>query len=555
MDSIQIRQDNQFINDLESAFRDENDLTNWELFRMAYQAVNVTKRPSFKGLQALEYLPHLDILDHQLQTAEQVLESMHGRAILADEVGLGKTIEAGLILKEYMVRGLVKKALILVPASLVNQWEKELNDKFLIPAIAYRKNYSWEDNPIIISSIDSAKRSPHREAILNLDYDFILVDEAHKLKNEQTKNYQFVHELKKKYCLLLTATPVQNKLLELFNLVSLLKPGHLGNYKTFTEKYGKDRKKMEQDPYLKKLVQQVMVRNTRKETSLNNSKRKIQTIWTSLPENYEKVYQQLMELSFGMAAFAKITYLREFCSSREACFTSLVKLGADENNTAIQDVIENIEQLDQHPKAEKLVEQIKLLNGEKVIVFTEYRATQYYLQWYLQQHGISSVPFRGGFKRGKKDWMKQLFKDHAQVLIATEAGGEGINLQFCHHLINYDLPWNPMRLEQRIGRIHRFGQESDVHIYNIVTKQTIEEHVLSMLYEKIHLFENVIGNLDAILAELKVDSMEKEIESIYQESTSAGEVRIKLDNLTSVIEQANFEIQNNEEQYKDGTAN
>ncbi|WP_339282320.1 SNF2-related protein [Oceanobacillus sp. FSL K6-3682] len=555
MDSIQIRQDNQFINDLESAFRDENDLTNWELFRMAYQAVNVTKRPSFKGLQALEYLPHLDILDHQLQTAEQVLESMHGRAILADEVGLGKTIEAGLILKEYMVRGLVKKALILVPASLVNQWEKELNDKFLIPAIAYRKNYSWEDNPIVISSIDSAKRSPHREAILNLDYDFILVDEAHKLKNEQTKNYQFVHELKKKYCLLLTATPVQNKLLELFNLVSLLKPGHLGNYKTFTEKYGKDRKKMEQDPYLKKLVQQVMVRNTRKDTTLNNSKRKIHTIWSSLPENYEKVYQQLMELSFGMASFAKITYLREFCSSREACFTSLMKLGAHENHTAIQDVIENIEQLDQHPKAEKLVEQIKSLNGEKVIVFTEYRATQYYLQWYLQQHGISSVPFRGGFKRGKKDWMKQLFKDHAQVLIATEAGGEGINLQFCHHLINYDLPWNPMRLEQRIGRIHRFGQESDVHIYNIVTKQTIEEHILSMLYEKIHLFENVIGNLDAILAELKVDSMEKEIESIYQESTSAGEVRIKLDNLTSVIEQANFEIQNNEEQYKDGTAN
>lgn len=159
---------------------------------------------------------------------------------------------------------------------------------------------------------------------------------------------------------------------------------------------------MEQDPYLKKLVQQVMVRNTRKDTTLNNSKRKIHTIWTSLPENYEKVYQQLIELSFGMASFAKITYLREFCSSREACFTSLMKLGAHENHTAIQDVIENIEQLDQHPKAEKLVEQIKSLNGEKVIVFTEYRATQYYLQWYLQQHGISSVPFRGGFKRGKK---------------------------------------------------------------------------------------------------------------------------------------------------------
>lgn len=552
MDSIQIHSDNQFIEELESAFQKESGLTNWDLFQMTYQAMNATKRPSFQGLQALAHLPHLEFLDHQLKTSEQVIESMNGRSILADEVGLGKTIEAGLILKEYMIRGLVKKALILVPASLVNQWEKELNEKFLIPAVAYRKNYSWADNPIIISSIDTAKRSPNKEAILDLDYDFILVDEAHKLKNEQTKNYQFVRELKKKYCLLLTATPVQNKLLELFNLVSLLKPGHLGNYQTFTEKYGKDRKKMEQDPFLRKLVQQVMVRNTREETSLNNSKRKVHTVWTAFPETYQKVYQQLMEISFGMASFAKITYLREFCSSREACYTSLTKLNTGESDQAIPSVLENIQQLEQHPKAEKLMEIIKELNGEKIIIFTEYRATQYYLQWYLQQHGISSVPFRGGFKRGKKDWMKQLFRDHAQVLIATEAGGEGINLQFCHHLINYDLPWNPMRLEQRIGRIHRFGQEKDVHIYNLVTKQTIEEHILSMLYEKISLFENVIGNLDAILAELKVDSVEKEMEAIYQESTSIGEVRIKLDNLASVINQTQTDF-HEERKQRDGT--
>lgn len=132
--------------------------------------------------------------------------------------------------------------------------------------------------------------------------------------------------------------------------------------------------------------------------------------------------------------------------------------------------------------------------------------------------------------------MKQLFKDHAQVLIATEAGGEGINLQFCSHLINYDLPWNPMRLEQRIGRIHRFGQEKDVHIYNLVIRNTIEEHILTLLYEKINLFEKVIGNLDDILAELNISSIESEVESIYNESTSAGEVRIKLNNLSSVIQ-------------------
>ncbi len=114
----------------------------------------------------------------------------------------------------------------------------------------------------------------------------------------------------------------------------------------------------------------------------------------------------------------------------------------------------------------------------------------------------SSVPFRGGFKRGKKDWMRELFQNHAQVFIATEAGGEGINLQFCHHIINFDLPWNPMRLEQRIGRVHRLGQENDVHIYNFAIKDTIEEHILKLLYEKIHLFERVVGELDEILTKL-----------------------------------------------------
>src|SRR5699024_8460545 len=121
-------------------------------------------------------------------------------------------------------------------------------------------------------------------------------------------------------------------------------------------------------------------------------------------------------------------------------------------------LIRKIEQLPHHSKAKKAVELIQRIGDEKVIIFTEYRASQLYLQWYLKQHGITSVPFRGGFKRGKKDWMKQLFQNNVQVLIATEAGGEGINLQFCNHLINYDLPWNPMRVEQRIGRIDRYGQ-------------------------------------------------------------------------------------------------
>jgi superfamily II DNA/RNA helicase len=159
-----------------------------------------------------------------------------------------------------------------------------------------------------------------------------------------------------------------------------------------------------------------------------------------------------------------------------------------------------------------------------------------YLQWFLQQHGISSVPFRGGFKRGKKDWMKELFQNHAQVLIATEAGGEGINLQFCSHMINYDLPWNPMRLEQRIGRIHRLGQKNDVHIYNLATKHTVEEHILKLLYEKINLFERVIGELDEILTRINMKNIDAHIQEIFAQSKSEGEIRIKMENLTSIID-------------------
>lgn len=549
MESIHIKNDSTFIDKLQTTINNDGPFSAWDLFSMTYQAELTTMSPTFNGLRSIKYLPHVTFMDHQIKCAEQVIERMSGRAILADEVGLGKTIEAGLILKEYMLRGLVKKVLLLVPASLVNQWVTELNEKFYIPAVAHRKNYSWEQCDIMISSIDTAKRSPHREAILDIDYDFILIDEAHKLKNHKTKNYEFVRSLKKKYCLLLTATPVQNRLIEIFNLVSILKPGHLGNYESFLEQYGKDRTKVKRDLFLKQLVQKVMIRNTRESTSLNNTSRKIETVWIDFSPEEMAVYNDIDQITQSFSTFSKITFLREICSSREACYLSLKKTMNEESKEAyIQPIISKIEQLPQHVKAQKAVEIIKQIGDEKVIIFTEYRASQHYLQWYLQQHDITSVPFRGGFKRGKKDWMRQLFKDRAQVLIATEAGGEGINLQFCSHLINYDLPWNPMRIEQRIGRIHRYGQMKDVHVYNFAIRETIEEHIMKLLYEKISLFEQVIGQLDDILAALHINDIESEIKHIYSESTSTGEAKIKLNNLSEMIKQTH-ELTDSEEQY------
>lgn len=550
MKNINIKTDKQFIHDLEEKLSQERTFSSWDLFSMAYKTELANMSSNFGDLHALKYLSHIDFLPHQIDTAKQAIQEMNGRAILADEVGLGKTIEAGLILKEYLLRGLVRKVLILVPASLVNQWARELNEKFSIPATPFRKSYQWDQHDILISSIDTAKREPHREEILNIDYDLILIDEAHKLKNHKTQNFKLVRALKKKYCLLLTATPIQNHLIEIFNLVAILKPGHLGSYDSFLKKYGKNRSQLKQDDKLKKLVQKVMIRNTRKQTALDHTARKVETVRVEFTKQERDFYRQLNKTIEPLSTFAKITLLREICSSREACYLSLQKMAKEQHTKELIDpLMKNIEALPHHSKAVKVIELLKYHKGEKVIIFTEYRATQLYLQWYLQQHNISSVPFRGGFKAGKKDWMRQLFKNHAQVLIATEAGGEGINLQFCNIMINYDLPWNPMRLEQRIGRIHRYGQQNDVQIYNFSIENTVEEHIMSLLYEKINLFEQVIGQLDDILAELEIENLESEIYSIYTSSSSHGEAKIKLDNLSSIIKEKNNEMQNEEQSY------
>src|SRR5690625_3229540 len=281
MQNILVEKDQSFIKDFQVALESDGPFTSWELFKLVYQAELTMLTTEFRGLSVLEYLPQIEFLPHQITTAQQAIEQMNGRAILADEVGLGKTIEAGLILKEYMLRGLVKKALILVPASLVTQWVQELNEKFRIPAIAYRKQYRWDQANVIVSSLDTAKQTKHQKDILNIDYDFLLIDEAHKLKNHKTKNYKFARAIQKKYCLLLTATPVQNTLTEIFNLVSILKPGFLGHYQSFKEQFATKANESTAGEHFKMLIENIMIRHTRKETDLTKTKRQIKTIWVT----------------------------------------------------------------------------------------------------------------------------------------------------------------------------------------------------------------------------------------------------------------------------------
>lgn len=494
----------------------------WELFRLGAIARQAWIAPAFDQLLALEHVQFTP-LPHQVETALRVVRDLRGRAILADEVGLGKTIEAGLVLKEYLVRGLVRRALVLVPASLVSQWTKELNQKFRIDAIPQRDEWTWAAEGVVVASIDTAKRPPHADRVREQWWDMIIVDEAHKLKNPSTKNWQLLNQLQHKYMLLLTATPIQNQLKELHTLVTLLKPGELGNPAEFAERFVANPRTPKDPVALRQTISRVMIRNRREDGSLELPKRHVRVVPVELtPEErafYEAVHAFLRSefersQTARMSILPLITLQREICSSAYAALLSLEKMLKKTHDPdrarRLQSLIEQGTSIPSYAKVEAV---LKMLEDapEKVIIFTEYRASQDFLMYTLKKHGISAVPFRGGFRRGKKDWMRELFSKKIRVLVATESGGEGINLQFCHHMINYDLPWNPMRLEQRIGRIHRLGQTHSCHIVHLVTKDTIEEHIMEILQEKVRMFEAVIGRLDDIVSDIRFDLWEKRI--------------------------------------------
>ncbi|GGD56631.1 DEAD/DEAH box helicase [Paenibacillus nasutitermitis] len=528
----------------------------WTMYQLAVEAEQTKLIESFDDLQCLRSLPALEPMPHQISTARKVLHEMSGRAILADEVGLGKTIEAGLILKEYLVRGLVRRALILVPASLVLQWVRELNQKFGIAAIAQKKEHTWQYD-VVVASIDTAKRDPHRDTLLSQDYDLLIIDEAHKLKNKKTSNYQFVNLLRKKYCLLLTATPVQNNLDELYNLITLLKPGQLGGQSEFASNFVVDKRIPKNEGQLQETLSTVMIRNRRGDGGISFTKRIVKNIPLSLSNEEQALYdavtrfvKERFDESGGdmTSMLSLVTLQREVCSSRDAVFLTLVNMFKKTPEDSplrpkIWGLVEVIRGIQANTKAEKTMELVRSMD-DKVIIFTEYRATQEYLLQYFRAQNIIAVPYRGGMNRGKKDWMMDLFRGRAQVLIATEAGGEGINLQFCHNMINFDLPWNPMRVEQRIGRVHRLGQASDVQIFNLCTLGTIEEHIVSLLHEKINLFELVIGELDHILERLdKKETLEQKLARVMLESGSSAELRKQIDDLGNSLNRIRSEVE------------
>lgn len=512
------------------------------------------------------------ILAHQVESTHIIVNALNKRFLIADEVGLGKTIEAGLVIKEFIYRFNYTRILIACPASLLNQWQNEMsskfNEKFTIMdrrlLLKTRKECGdhvnpWEVHPKIICSLDFIKSKSLASELGSVEWDAVIFDEAHRLRRDANHSTQafitaeMISE-RTKSLLLLSATPFRGKLEELYFLINLLDKNLLGPYHSFCQEFCSENADLSA---LRKRISKVVIRRTKKEVGGFTSRHARTIRFDLYPDErhlYEETTRYVAEefnramqtenraVGFVMTVFQKLLdsssyalnialkkrklrleenleraalIVREFspddyedCESIEE---SLDRYAADKTASEFREEIKTIERLiviadniTVNKKGEKLVRLIKNLKTKghkKFLIFTQFRTTQDYLFSILKE--FDTCLFHGSMNRDEKEDAILNFKNSHEILIATEAGGEGRNMQFCGILINYDLPWSPLKIEQRIGRLHRFGQPDDVFIYNFSTRDTVAERVLEVLSVKLRLFEESIGTPDVLLGQLE----------------------------------------------------
>jgi len=470
-------------------------------------------------------------LPHQKNGALKILRDMNASALLADEVGLGKTITAGIVLKEGIERKFIKSALILTPPSLVDQWSAELKEKFELDFKIIENENDW-NSKFVICSIDRIKsynknlRRFNHEKAQKICWDILLVDEAHKLKDKDTARWKFIDKIQKKRFLILTATPFQNDLIELYNLLQLLKRGHLGTLKEFKKQFlNKGNKRHPLNPHeLKRKLDEVMIRRRRDETKIQYTKRIPKIIPVKLSDEEFEIYNDIIALlknkyfaCSGKAINASLSIysiLPKITSSSKSAIETLEKISENETyhpetREFARKISKKYEEIKKDSKIEAIIKIVKEIFSEdknsKALIYTKHPATLKYIVEKLKPFDFSIVQFLGGLCREEKTQIIKEFKENAQIMISTETGSEGLNLQFCNNLINYDLPWNPMAVEQRIGRLDRIGQKKDINIYSLATQDTMEEHVVDLIINKMCCIGLVIGELPIILFNLGLD--------------------------------------------------
>src|SRR2546423_5721606 len=506
-------------------------------YELRREAEHVALVPGFDRLitlggHAIKELPH------QIDVAQRVLRQMGGRAILADEVGLGKTIEASISYRELAIRGLARRTLILTPASLVGQWQGELEEKFFQRFDTPTDPDDWQRVTRAIVSHDRARSRRHAEEILRHHWDLVIVDDAHKIKSHRGATYKFIEKIERDFILLLTATPLQNDLRELYNLITLLRPGQLGTWEESRAAHwvGGAPRKPKDPEALRALTHAVMIRTRRASVvdDLDLPPRRPRHPEVKLTKAEAELYERNTEFlrrlyregfvqheddegeadsespkrrtGKGMVQLAMIHLRQRLCSSAKALAESLAHLAEGErikpaHRTIARQLAERARKVTTHAKLNVLTKILKE-TPDRVVVFSDHRPTIELIEQRVKTLKRTPIVYWGALTSAERDKRIRAFHDDERsVLIATRAGSEGRNLQICNVLVNYDLPWNPMVIEQRIGRVHRIGQTREVHIVNLAAAGTIESYILQLLDKKIKLFELGVGELDMILGE------------------------------------------------------
>jgi serine/threonine protein kinase/superfamily II DNA or RNA helicase len=470
------------------------------------------------GLIALDAL-NIDTYAHQHNAVLKMLREMRGNGIFADEVGLGKTIEAGMVLKELLVRGLARTVLILVRPGTTDQWQQEMREKINEHFTVYDSKRKWQPSEHIIISMDTARQPKRKGHFTGKTFDLIIVDEAHRLykkSGEPNATWHFVNALQRKYLLLLTATPIRAHLGELFSLVTLVRPGQFRSRQDFLQRYADSRSpdKAIKRQELKTVLAEVMIRNRRRDSTIHfPQKREIIQPPIPLQEDEHRCYtlvEQAIRLDCSGGhlsnAWERIsTYrplLQAACISRQAVRDFLESRQALHEQPHWRQVLEAVRKPGIDAKEIALRDLIRRLD-DRAIIYVEHPSTAQRLHSFLT---LSNPPVDVALylqEHDRREALKQFRQSKRGALLAGRPVEESLNLQFCHLVINYDIPWDPTRLEQRIGRVHRLGQLRDVSIYSLVSQGTYAEQLLQLYRQYLRLFELEVGELGMVLDEME----------------------------------------------------
>ena len=633
-------------------------------YHAQYFSYELAKRSASDSVQKLASTlvdAQVDLNPHQVEAALFAFRSPLSKgAILADEVGLGKTIEAGLVISQKWAER-KRKILIITPANLRKQWSQELQDKFFLPSVILEaKSFNdtikagnlnpFSQSELVLCSYQFAKS---KEAYLrHIQWDLVVIDEAHRLRNVYKTNNKIARVIKDALAdvpkILLTATPLQNSLLELYGLVSIIDDYAFGDLKSFRAQYSRvnsnaDPKQfLELKERLKPICKRTLRRQVLEYIRYTNRIALVQEFYPNDDEQrlYELVSEYLQSpdlyaLPASQRQLMTLILRRLLASSTYAISGTLAGLakkleGIVDEHTYTEDdldhnlleLVDNFETFDEladeydgddseedvnektytaqdiskikveiialkefaalaksierNSKGENLTTALergfselqRLQAPNKAIIFTESKRTQEYIKTLLESRGYkgkivlfngtnndadSKAIYKAWFERYKdtdkvtssrtadmRAALVDYFRDEATIMVATEAAAEGINLQFCSLVINYDMPWNPQRIEQRIGRCHRYGQKFDVVVVNFLNKaNAADQRVYELLNDKFKLFDGVFGASDEVLGSIEngVD-FEKRIARIYQECRTTDQIATAFNILQSELEES-----------------